>query len=278
MSNRNTSESGVVTTNGAQLSYQTAGTGEPFLLLHAGVADSRMWDVQFETFAQYYRVITYDLRGYGNSKMPDLPFAHHQDLTALLDHLEIESTHLLGASAGGAVALNFALEHPERVRTLSLAGAAVDGYRFTDRSTLERWEEAGTALEEEEYEQAAEIESEMWLAGPNRNLSQLDPELRKLLQDMLLRRYDISPDEDQENEQELQPPAVSRLDEVEAPTLVLVGNQDRADILTIADMLTEQVPDAKQTIISGTAHLLNLERPDLFDQHVLGFVEARSTL
>lgn len=278
MSNENTSESGVVTTNGTQLSYQTAGTGEPFLLLHAGVADSRMWDVQFETFAQYYRVIAYDLRGYGDSEMPDLPFAHHLDLTALLDHLEIESTHLLGASAGGAVALNFALEHPERVRTLSLAGAAVDGYQFTDRSTLERWEEAGTALEEEEYERAAEIESEMWLAGPNRNLDQFDPELRKLHHDMLLRRYEISPDEDQENEQELQPPAVSRLDEVEAPTLVLVGNQDRADILTIADMLTERVPDAKQTIISGTAHLLNLERPDLFDQHVLGFVEARSTL
>jgi 3-oxoadipate enol-lactonase len=273
VSTENTAETGIVAVNGAQLFYRMAGEGEPLVLLHAGVADSRMWDGQFETFTQHYRVIAYDLRGYGQSDMPDHSFAHHRDLTALLDHLNVESTHLLGASDGGAVALNFALEHPSRVRTISLADAAVEGYQFTDHRTQEGWEETDTALENGDFERAAEIEAEMWLAGPSRTLDQLDPELRTLLRDMLLQSYEVAPN-GEGNEQELQPPAVSRLDEIEAPTLILVGDQDRPDILAIAEILAEQLSGAEKTVIPETAHLPNLERPDLFTEHVLDFVNV----
>ncbi len=274
VSNENTAETGIAAVNGTQLYYRTAGDGEPLVLLHAGVADSRMWEAQFEKFAQHHRVIAYDLRGHGQSDMPDDPFTHHHDLTALLDYFDVASAHLLGASAGGAVALNFALEHPDRVKTISLAAAAVEGYQFTDRQTLEGWEEAGAAFEQEAYERAAEIESEMWLAGPYRDLDQLDPELRKLLRDMLLQSYEIAPN-GEDLEQELQPSAVSRLDEIEAPVLVIIGDQDRPDILAIAEKLTAQLPTVEKSIILDTAHLPNLERPDLFNERVLDFVNGQ---
>lgn len=277
VSDENTSETGTVAVNGARLYYQIAGNGEPLVLLHAGIADSRMWKAQFETFAQQYRVIAYDLRGYGQSDTPDLPFAHHRDLTTLLDHFDVESAHLLGASAGGAVALDFALEHPHRVRTVSLAATAVEGYQFTDHRTLERWEETETVLEDGEYERAAEIESEMWLAGPNRDLDQLGPELRTLLKDMLLRSYEVSLDEDRENEQRSQPTAVSRLDDIEAPVLILIGDRDRPDMHTIAEILAEQIPDTETIVIPETAHLPNLERPDRFAEHVLDFLNEWSS-
>lgn len=93
---------------------------------------------------------------------------------------------------------------------------------------------------------------------------------------MLLRSYEVAPDGD-ENEQELQPPAVSRLDEIDAPVLVLIGDQDRPDILAIAEMLSEQLPNAEKTVIPETAHLPNLERTDLFTERVLDFADVRSS-
>ena len=110
-------KSGFVTNGNAQLYYETAGTGTPFVMIHAGVADSRQWDNEFAFFGQEYQVVRYDMRGYGKSEPVDGEFSHMDDLTAVLNALELhEPVILMGCSMGGGLAMDFALAHPSRVR------------------------------------------------------------------------------------------------------------------------------------------------------------------
>ena len=119
--------SAFVEVNGARLYYEDSGNGETLVLIHAGIADSRMWEGQLAAFARCYRVIRYDMRGFGRSEMGEGPYAHHRDLHALLDALGVERAHLVGCSMGGRTAIDFTLEYPARVRSLVLVGSAIGG-------------------------------------------------------------------------------------------------------------------------------------------------------
>lgn len=121
-------ETGTAEINGARIHYEVAGEGEPLVLVHAGIADSRMWDDQIGAFAGGYRAIRYDMRGFGQTEMVEGPFSHHEDLRGLLDSLGVGRTHTVGCSMGGGVVLDFALEYPERVGNLILVGSAVGGF------------------------------------------------------------------------------------------------------------------------------------------------------
>jgi 3-oxoadipate enol-lactonase len=121
------SQTGFLNAQGAPLYYKIAGQGYPLLLIHAGVADSSMWDDQFEVFAQQYRVIRYDMRGFGRSSVPAGPFANHEDPAALLNFLGIKKAQLIGISFGGKIVLDFTLAYPERVASLVLVAPSVGG-------------------------------------------------------------------------------------------------------------------------------------------------------
>jgi pimeloyl-ACP methyl ester carboxylesterase len=111
-------ETGFVAVNGTSVYYEVTGDGHPLVLLHGGYMDRRMWDDQFAVFAEHYRVICYDIRGFGKTGMPQVPYSDVQDLYELLNHLQIEKTNLLGLSLGGVIAIDFTLEHPEMVDAL----------------------------------------------------------------------------------------------------------------------------------------------------------------
>ncbi len=125
--------SGSANINGAQLYYEMKGSGHPLLLIHAGVADSRMFDEQFAAFAEHYKVIRFDLRGFGRSDMPSGTFANHEDVRTLLDHLEITSAYILGISFGGLIALDFTLAYPGYVKALVLGAPSVSGTQPSER-------------------------------------------------------------------------------------------------------------------------------------------------
>src|SRR5947209_9678446 len=124
---------GFAEVNGTKLYYEVAGAGHPLVLLHEGIADSRMYDDQFNAFAQHYRVVRFDIRGFGQSDLPtgDKPIALHEDLYGLLTFLGMKKTYLLGMSMGGAMALNFTLTHPDMVDGLILVAPGVGGYPMT---------------------------------------------------------------------------------------------------------------------------------------------------
>jgi len=263
-------EAGWAAVNGANIHYRAAGDGPSLLLLHAGICDSRMWDEQIGEFAGTHRVIALDFRGFGQTKMVAGPFAHRHDLRALLDHLGLERAILIGGSMSGKTTLDFALEYPDRVGALVLVASALSGYRFTDAGTLAAWEASDAALEAGRLDEAAQIEMQTWLAGPRRSLDQIDPELRSRVRDMLLQSYATPPDLGEE--QPLDPPAIGRLGQVRAPTLIVVGDEDQPDISVIAGSLESRIAGARKVVMRGVAHLPNMEQPAAFNHIVRDFL------
>ena len=255
--------------NGGKLYYEVAGDGQPLVLIHGGLVNSRLWDDQFEVFAQHHRVVRYDVRGFGQSSPPTQPYSNHADLKALLDFLSIDKAAVLGLSMGGAIAIDFALTCPERVTALIPVAAGLSGYQFDAAPALQT--EMRTAYDQGDKARAAEISLQMWTDGPNRTPAQVNPLARERIRAMTLHTFEL-PDTEQNYLQPLDPPAVLRLKEIQAPTLFIVGDEDVHGILDIADLIVKSVPGARKAILPGTAHHLNVEKPAEFNQIVLEFL------
>jgi 3-oxoadipate enol-lactonase len=218
-------ESGFAEINGARLYYEISGDGEPLVLVHAGIADGRMWEGQFAAFARRYRAVRYDMRGFGRSAMAEGPFSHHEDLHALLDSLVIERAFLVGCSMGGRTITDFALEHLGQVRALVLVGSAVSGFESSG-DPPEQWEELVAADDAGDLERVSELEVQIWVDGPVRGPDQVDHAVRDLVREMNLiaLKNEASGLGD---ERLLEPPAADRLAEIRVPTLVIVSDRDR---------------------------------------------------
>ena len=263
--------------NGAELYYEVKGEGQPLLLIHAGVADSRMWEDQVEAFARQYQVICFDLRGYGRTKFSGGRYANHEDAAGLLDYLGLERVRLVGISFGGRIALDFALAYPERVEALVLGAPALDGYPVSPEVEQFGAEEEA-ALDRGDLAAATELNLRMWVDGPHRAPDQVSPTVRERVREMQHHAFSL-PFPEGAQTQFLEPPAIERLIDLQTPTLILIGDLDVPWMLAIANHLATHIPGAKQKTIPGVAHLLNMEKPELFNQWVLEFlqeVEARN--
>ena len=257
--------------NGARIHYERSGSGFPVILLHAGVADSRMWGRQVDAFARHFEVITADERGYGDSDLPPEPWSPVKDLLALMDHLDLKPAHLVGCSMGGALAIDFALDHPGRMSKLVLVGAGLGGYphREEDRHLYAAVVEADA---KNDLVALNEAEAQLWLDGPTRPRGYIKQSLRDLFLDMNGRS--LKSDFDSAPREELLPPAAERLNEISAPTLVVVGDKDLPPILEIADVLRDSIAGARKVVINDAAHLPSLEHPDEFNRLVLDFLKS----
>ncbi len=266
-------ETGFGRMNGASFYYEVMGDGEPLILVHAGISDSRMWDGQFEAFAGRYRVVRYDMRGFGRTVVTaGGSFSHHDDLRGLLDLLGIERARFVGCSMGGKTVIDFALGFPERTRALVLVGPAVGGFE-PDVDPPEEWDELVAADEAGDLGRVSELEVRMWVDGPYRGPDRVDPAVRDLVREMNLiaLKNEASASGD---EQPLEPPAADRLPEIRVPALVLVGDRDRPEIVAGADLLEERLPNVQKVVMPETAHLPNMERPEEFNGIVLGFLDG----
>ena len=188
MSDAANATSGFADIDGTRLYYETAGTGQPLVLLHAGIADSCMWNDQFTVFAQHYRVIRYDLRGFGKSDAPPESFSNSTDLYKLLQFLGIDRAALIGVSMGGSTIIDFALEHSEMVTALIPVCAGLSGYTFQGEmppvwSDILAEDAAIEALfKQGDTEQAtarsAELDMRVWFDGLERTPHDVDPAIR----------------------------------------------------------------------------------------------------
>ena len=265
-----TSTTGFLDVPGASLYYECAGQGHPLLLIHAGIADSRMWDEQFPLFAQRYRVIRYDLRGYGQTRLGPGSFANHEDVTALLNALDVQKAHIIGVSFGSAVALDFTLTHPDMISSLVMVAPDAGGVEPSERIRQFIHDE-NALMEQGDVEAATELNLRLWVDGIHRTPEQVNPAVRRRVYDMQYHAFTIPMPEGIE-EEELQPPAITRLAEVRAPTLVIIGALDLPEKLELAGQLAATIPDARQHIIPGAAHLPSMEQPDEFNRVVLDFL------
>lgn len=264
--------SGMADVNGATPYYESAGEGQPLVLLHAGIADSRMWDAQLHGFAERYHVIPYDARGFGCSDLPPGPFAGRDDLLGLLRALGIERAHLVGLSMGGGTALDFTLEHPEMVSALVLVASGISGFAgWTEEMT--RFFDAEEAAEQRgDLDTVVELNLRVWVDGPGQPPERVDTAVREQVREMY--RASLAQPWSAAQNRRLEPPAIGRLSEVRVPTLILDGGLDAPEMASIADTLAGGIAGARKLTIAGAAHMVNMEQPRQFERAVLEFLSA----
>ena len=259
----------VEVSGGEKLYYEMAGRGPSVVLIHGGLADSRMWDDQFKAFARHYRTLRYDLRGFGKSDFSMGPLSHVEDLAALLKFLRIEKATLIGLSLGGMIAMDFALEHPAMVERLVLVASGLRGYQGVKN---EKGLAAYKAAEMEGREKAIAL----WLEHPFFVTGKNNPSYQQRMREMLtdnFRTWGPTPAPIVWNWPTR--PVIERLQTIKAPTLVIVGDRDFSNITAIADILATKIPGAQRAVMTNVSHHLNMENPAEFNQLVLKFLRRK---
>lgn len=254
---------------GERLSYEMAGRGRTIVLIHGGLADSRLWDDQFKEFARHFRVLRYDLRGFGKSDFSMGPLSHVEDLAALLKSLGIEKASLVGLSLGGMVAADFALEHPSMVERLILVASGLRGHQGVRN-------EKGIAANEAAQKEGMEKAIALWLEHPFFATGKNNPSYQRRMRTMLVDNFRTWGPTPAPIVWTWPPvPAIERLETIKQPTLVIVGDRDFSNITNIAEVLAARIPGAKKTVLAGVSHHLNMEAPRKFNRLVLDFLRQK---
>jgi len=265
--------SGYVDLGAGKMYYETAGTGNVVVFCHAGFVDRRMWDDQWDEFAARYRVVRFDLRGYGQSDPADAPICRRVDLLRLLEHLAIGRATLAGCSMGGEIALDFALEYPDMVEALILVSSVPSGFALQGEPPRYLLEMIG-ALEAGDLDRAAELQNRIWIDGSFREPDQVDVRVRQRALEMsripLAHNTWMAIDTQPLNP--LAPAAAERLGDVRVPALIVVGELDHSEIGRAAAVMAAAMPNATSEVIPGCAHMPPMEQPARFNQVVLNFL------
>jgi pimeloyl-ACP methyl ester carboxylesterase len=243
-----------------------AGQGQPVVLIHGFSLDTRMWDDQFDAFAQHYQVIRYDARGFGQSAVPTESYSHVTDLRALLTYLDLRQAHIIGLSMGGGIAVNFALEYPELTRTIIPVDAPIGGHTWS-----RELDESMTPIGDRGRAGDVAGAKQLWLTHPLFAPANEQPTVSACLA-QIVSEYSGWHWLNQDPSQSLNPPANQRLHEIHAPTLVVLGERDLPDVHVMADTMQQRIPNARKVVLPRVGHMANMEAPQAFNAVVLDFL------
>ncbi len=252
--------------NGGKLYYETMGDSTPVVFVHGFTLDTRMWDDQWHPFADAgYKVIRYDVRGFGRSSDPIQPYANQEDLKALLDHLGAPRPHVIGLSMGGQIALDYAISYPDALKSLVLIDSAMGGFvwgptfrpgvlglndiarRDGVKMAIEVW--ANSALFAPAMENAC--------AGRLTEIVNDYRGARWLTDDPIIA---------------MDPPAAQRLGTIAVPTLAMVGEHDLPDFHSMATLVEKKAPNATKVVVPDAGHMANMEAPAVVNRLILEFL------
>ncbi len=254
---------------GTRLAYDVVGDGPAIVWLHAGIADRSMWEPQVLAFSDRYTCITPDIRGFGDTPVGSVPFSRRDDLAAVLGAVGAETATFVGCSIGAGFALDFAIERPERVDKLVLVGVTPAGFDHEpDPALVEWWKQVDELIEAGDLEAAGRLEARMWVDGPRRPEGSAPDWLREKVVEWSL---PINRVEDWGDSTQLDPLAMERLGEVRSPTLVIVGLEDAEVVIEGCRATEEGIDGARLAVLDGTAHLPNLEVPEIFNAALVEF-------
>jgi 3-oxoadipate enol-lactonase len=265
-------KTGLAKVNGTSLYYEVNGKGFPLVFVSGGgILDRRCWDEQFETFAKTYRAIRYDVRGIGKSARPRETFSHSQDLYALLKFLRIKRAHLIALSVGGAIAIDFTLEHPAMVDHLILAAPGLSS-DAKDEANMQSVLALSALTKKEGLERVIQLTLDAPFVVSKENAA-----AREKIRQIYLDNRDVF-----ESDfplyvrwQPTQPPAtVERLAEIRARALIIRGDNDSPAYISMTDKIGSGINGASKVVIPGGTHFINLEKPKEFNQVVLEFLNG----
>ncbi len=261
--------------NGTRLYYEVAGSGPAVVLVHGFSLDTRMWDAQFEAFARKHRVLRNDVRGFGRSDMPGIPYSNADDLKALLDHLKIKRAAVCGLSMGGTIATEFTVTHPERVSAFipvdAAEGSLLSKHDAAGRARWARFMRTLAPIWQTAREEGVEAARKAWLDcdlfAPERELPAVKRDLEVIVGDYSGWHWgNPSP------YLPFKPDPSERYDEIKAPALIVVGERDLPPFHTIARTMAAGIKGAKLKVLPGAGHMSNMDAPELFNRTVLDFL------
>ena len=258
--------------DGATISGLEAGEGLPVVFLHAGVADKRMWLDQIAAVAEAgWHAIAFDRRGFGETESDDEAFSHLDDLEAVLEALELHAAVLVGCSLGGGLAVDFALRNPGQVIGLVLIGTSVTGAPWSATEAERAIEMAEEdAFERGDLDMLNRVQAHEWLDGPRAPSGRVGGHARALFLDM----NGTALSKPVRTGEEPSAEAWSRVAEIGAPTLLMVGDEDFTALVERHEHLSEEMPNAFAVVLEATAHLPSIERPELVNSLLVQFLEA----
>ena len=260
-----------IKTNGINIHYQIHGSGEPLILISGLGGDLNFWQTSLEVLSKSYQVVIFDTRGSGKTDAPEGPYSMEifaDDLSGLMDGLEINKAHILGFSMGGAVALTFAQRYPHRTSKLILAASfatmnpqvrlfldAVLVVYEINRSSKQMFDLIAPWLFSADF--LSKTENRIYL---NYDESEPDEQSFEAWQSQYIaqQQFDIS----------------CALSDISAPALIMVGEQDRLAHLEDSQNLAAGIFNSELVVIPGSGHLINFEQPALFHQSIIDFLSS----
>jgi len=273
--------SGFATVKNGKLYYETLGNPKdlPLVFIHAGFLDCRMWDEQFVLFSKEdFRTIRYDIRGSGKSERPKTSFDDAVDLKDLLESIGANrKVAIIGLSNGGSIAIDFALEFPNRVKCLVLVAPTVNGYEYADaneekldKAMAGEWSKWEEAIKNGRLEDAVEVHVRIMASA-------LDKETKTRVSKIALENYGIFKDPIDPLRIKMNPPAFKRLSEIRVPTLLVWGDKDYPGQISLAERVQSFIPGSKKILIHGADHLVNLSQTEVFNRVVLNYLRTQKT-
>ena len=265
---------------GARLRYEYTdpdATGTPLVFIHAFSLDRRMWNGAYAVLAGRAPILRYDCRGFGESSLPEggkpVDYTHGGDLVALLDCLDIDRVDLVGLSMGGQIALELAVDHPERVRSMILAGPWLVDFPYAAE-----WKGLWSSIAAEGARGDRDAARRIWIErgpfGPALENPDVADDLRTMVNEYSGWHFENI----RHNPYR---PVSERLNGIAAPTLVVAGERDWPDFHAVADRIAARIPAARKEMISGAGHLVGMESPRRFTEFLAGFPDmppARGTV
>jgi 3-oxoadipate enol-lactonase len=249
------------------IAYDRAGRrgDPPVVLIHAGVADRRMWDPIWPGLTADRDAVRLDLRGFGESvERPDGALSPVDDVVATLAELDIAQCHLVGASFGAGVAVEATLTKPETVLSLLLSPPAGSLLATITPDLRAFFDAERSAVARGDLDAAVEANLNWWVEGVQRGASDVDSGVRGRVRLMQRRAFEVTAGWDDVEESELDPPALERLTEIRIPTLILIGALDLDTVHDAARRLADGIATARLIEWPDTAHLPSMERPEDF--------------
>jgi len=259
---------------GGRINVVEEGSGPPLVLIHAGIADLRAWDVLVPYLTDAgYRVVRYDTRGFGESTTDEVAFSNRADLVAVLDALGIERAVLVGNSRGGTIAYDTAIERAERVvAVVGVAGGlgGFDGGATPEERTLFEESDRLESAEVPDPAAIADLDVRLWVDGPLQPAGRAPAWIRDAIREMDAPLYE--PERVMGQPIPLEPPAVDQLDRLTVPVLAVAGTLDPSESVVTARYLEANAPNAKALVWNDVAHMIGMEVPERLSEAIVAFV------
>jgi pimeloyl-ACP methyl ester carboxylesterase len=235
-----------------------------------------MWDTQFELFSESYRVIRYDVRGFGKSDVARTKFSDYKDLRRLIDHLKVKTASLVGVSNGGRIASDFAVEYPSIVDHLVLVSPGMSGYKSSGPQEDKMWEEFDKQMKPQEdadregrAADAVEMDVNAWASTQT-------PANRERITQIAMDNFHVHVENPWKLQIPPEPRTFQRLSQIGIPTLLIIGDRDVAPQILMVDNIYSHIPGSKKVLIPGADHIVNMSKPEEFNKTVLEFLRTQA--